>query len=146
MFINKFIGWYKHFFIYRQFKVEVTILIPAKNEKFNLPIVLDEIFNTIDFSFQYEILVIVPKNDNSLENLTDKHRKKIIIHEQKTNGYGSAMIEGSNLVNGKNIIFVSQMAHLIQKILEEFMINLKTMILFIVQDIAKVPKAMMIQF
>ena len=85
--------------------MELTILIPAKNEKNNLPIVLDEIFKIIDFKFDYEILVVLPKNDNSLDNLSKSQFDKINTHFQKNEGYGSAMTEGCLLSKGKYVIF-----------------------------------------
>lgn len=87
--------------------MELTILIPAKNEKYNLPIVLEELFQILDFNFKYEILIIVPKLDNSLENLSNEQKNKIVIYKQEKSGYGSAMTEGTKIAKGKKIIFCS---------------------------------------
>lgn len=85
--------------------MELTILIPAKNEKNNLPVVIDEIFEIVDFKFDYEILVIIPKNDTSLDNLSKSQLDKISTQFQKNDGYGSAMIEGCASSKGKFVIF-----------------------------------------
>ena len=85
--------------------MELTILIPAKNEKNNLPVVLDEIFEIVDFKFDYEILVVIPKNDNSLDNLSKFQLEKINTHVQNNEGYGSAMTEGNMFSKGKFVIF-----------------------------------------
>ena len=85
--------------------MELTILIPAKNEKNNLPIVLDELFEIINFNFDYEILVVIPEKDDSLDNLTEEQIKKIVYYKQKNQGYGNAMIEGNHIAKGEKVIF-----------------------------------------
>jgi glycosyltransferase involved in cell wall biosynthesis len=69
----------------------LTLVIPAKNEEYSLPLVLEEIKN-----FKCKKIIILPKNDrktlNSIKNFTCK------IIKQKNPGYGNAIIEGINSV------------------------------------------------
>jgi len=69
----------------------LTLVIPAKNEEYSLPLVLGEIKN-----FKFKKIIILPKNDrktlNSIKNFTCK------IIKQKNPGYGNAIIEGINSV------------------------------------------------
>jgi glycosyltransferase involved in cell wall biosynthesis len=69
----------------------LTLVIPAKNEEYSLPLVLGEIKN-----FKCKKIIILPKNDrktlNSIKNFTCK------IIKQKNPGYGNAIIEGINSV------------------------------------------------
>ena len=73
-----------------------SLIIPAKNERESLGIVLSElkkypIINDI-------IIVVDSKKDNSIE-IAKKFNTKIII--QKKNGYGSAIIEGFKFAKNK---------------------------------------------
>jgi len=69
----------------------LTLVIPAKNEEYSLPLVLGEIKN-----FKCKKIIILPKNDkktlNSIKNFTCK------IIKQKNPGFGNAIIEGINSV------------------------------------------------
>jgi glycosyltransferase involved in cell wall biosynthesis len=69
----------------------LTLVIPAKNEDYSLPLVLDEIKN-----FKCKKIIILPKNDRKTVNSIKKFTCKII--KQKNPGYGSAIIEGINSV------------------------------------------------
>ena len=71
---------------------DLTLIIPAKKEAESLPVFLKEIEK-----YECKKLIVLQKEDvetkKSIENI-----KNIEIHEQKINGYGSALIEGINSV------------------------------------------------
>ena len=66
----------------------LTLIIPAKNEKESLPKFLEEI-NDFDVS----IIVILPKEDFDTQNVIKKKNNIKILFQEKE-GYGSAIIEG----------------------------------------------------
>jgi glycosyltransferase involved in cell wall biosynthesis len=69
----------------------LTLVIPAKNEEYSLPKVLDEIIN-----FKCQKFIILDKSDNATIRSIKNYKCKII--KQKHNGYGNALIEGINKV------------------------------------------------
>jgi glycosyltransferase involved in cell wall biosynthesis len=69
----------------------LTLVIPAKNEEYSLPKVLDEIKNINCKKF-----IVLSKSDTSTIRSIRNYRCKII--KQKNNGYGNALIEGINSV------------------------------------------------
>ena len=75
---------------------DLTLIIPAKNEKLSLPHVLDEIKD-----LNCKKIIILEKNDNETINSIKRFNYKII--KQKKSGYGSAIIEGINNVKTKNL-------------------------------------------
>ena len=72
----------------------LTLVIPAKNEKESLPAVLDELKK-----FNLHIIIVLEKNDIETINSIKKYDCRIVY--QKNNGYGNALIEGINLVSTK---------------------------------------------
>jgi glycosyltransferase involved in cell wall biosynthesis len=70
----------------------LTLVIPAKNEKYSLPRVLDEIKN-----YNCKKLIILSKSDTETIRSIKNYKCKII--KQKYNGYGNALIEGINNVS-----------------------------------------------
>ena len=70
----------------------LTLVIPAKNEKESLPYVIEELKK-----YNLKILIVLEPNDietiNSLKNLNCK------ILYQKNKGYGDALIQGINSVD-----------------------------------------------
>ena len=70
----------------------LTLLIPAKNEAFSLPLVLKEIS-----LLKCKKLVIVDKNDYETINAIKNY--DCIVHKQITSGYGNALIEGINKID-----------------------------------------------
>ena len=72
----------------------LTLIIPAKNEKESLPTVLDELKR-----YNLNIHVILEESDrNTIESISE-YNCKIIYQNQK--GYGDALIEGINSVKSK---------------------------------------------
>lgn len=69
---------------------DLTLIIPAKNEKEALPIFLDEIKE-----YNYKKLVIIDTEDTETENVI-KGYENIEIIIQKKSGYGNALKEGIN--------------------------------------------------
>jgi glycosyltransferase involved in cell wall biosynthesis len=70
----------------------LTLVIPAKNEKYSLPKVLDEIKN-----LKCKKLIVLSKSDTDTIQSIKNHN--CYIFKQKFNGYGNALIEGINYVN-----------------------------------------------
>ncbi len=68
-------------------KNNLTLIIPAKNEKDSLPIVLDEIKK-----FNFKVNIIVNKNDLDTIWASKKFNHKILYQPGK--GYGDALIHG----------------------------------------------------
>ena len=69
----------------------LTLVIPAKNEEFSLPKVLDEIKD-----YKCKKIIIVEKKDIKTSKAIKGFDCKII--KQKSPGYGSAIIQGINEV------------------------------------------------
>jgi len=67
--------------------IDLTLIIPAKNESESLPIVLENLKN-----ISCNIIISLPKDDLSTINSIKKYNVQII--KQEENGYGSALIEG----------------------------------------------------
>ena len=67
--------------------IDLTLIIPAKNESESLPIVLENLKN-----IPCNIVVLLPNDDLLTFNSIKKYDVQII--KQKENGYGSALIEG----------------------------------------------------
>ncbi len=67
--------------------IDLTLIIPAKNESESLPIVLESLKN-----ISCKIIVSLPKDDLLTFNSIKEFDVQII--KQKENGYGSALIEG----------------------------------------------------
>jgi glycosyltransferase involved in cell wall biosynthesis len=67
----------------------LTLVIPAKNEKESLPIVLNELKK-----FNIKILIVLEKND--LETIDSIKDFNCVILYQSNKGYGDALIEGIN--------------------------------------------------
>ena len=70
----------------------LTLVIPAKNEEYSLPKVLEEIKN-----INCEKFIILSANDIKTIRSIKNYNCKII--KQKNNGYGNAVIEGINNVS-----------------------------------------------
>ena len=75
---------------------DLTLLIPAKNEKESLPFVIKEIKK---IKINCNILFVVEKTDIETVKVIRKFKKKIIF--QKNKGYGDALITGINKINTK---------------------------------------------
>ena len=73
---------------------ELTLVIPAKNEKESLPSVLQELK-----PFNLEILVVLEESDKDTINSISKYNCRLVF--QKNKGYGDALILGINEVNTK---------------------------------------------
>ncbi len=73
---------------------ELTLVIPAKNEKESLPSVLQELK-----PFNLEILVVLEESDKDTINSISNYNCRIVF--QKNKGYGDALILGINEVNTK---------------------------------------------
>ena len=72
---------------------DLTLIIPAKNEKESLPKVIAELNN------KYKIKVVLKENDYETIEVIKNLNVEIIM--QTGNGYGNALIEGINTTNTK---------------------------------------------
>ena len=72
----------------------LTLIIPAKNEKESLPIVLNELKK-----FNLKIIIILEKTD--LDTISSLKNYDCEILFQKNKGYGDALIQGINSVKTK---------------------------------------------
>jgi glycosyltransferase involved in cell wall biosynthesis len=72
----------------------LTLIIPAKNEEYSLPKVLEEMKN-----IDCEKFIILEKNDVKTIHSIKNYKCRII--KQKNKGYGNALIEGINNVTSK---------------------------------------------
>ena len=72
----------------------LTLVIPAKNEKESLPIVLQELEK-----YNLKKIIVLEKEDIETINSISKFNCNLIF--QKNNGYGAALIEGINNVKSK---------------------------------------------
>lgn len=71
---------------------DLTLVIPAKNEKLSLPKVLEELK-----SYNYKIIIVVhPSDVETIESVKNFPKIKIILQDDK--GYGDALIKGINSV------------------------------------------------
>ena len=78
----------------------LTLVIPAKNEKESLPSVLEELKN-----FNVKILVILEERDIETINSIRNYDCKIL--KQSKTGYGNAIIEGINNTSTHFIILIT---------------------------------------
>ena len=67
----------------------ITLVIPAKNEKESLPKVLDELK-----SYNLKILIVLEKDDKETIQSAKNYDCKIVYQDNK--GYGDALITGIN--------------------------------------------------
>ena len=72
----------------------LTLVIPAKNEKESLPTVLEELNK-----FKLEIIIVLEKTDTDTINAIKNFNCKILYQDNK--GYGDALIQGINSVSTK---------------------------------------------
>ena len=73
---------------------DLTLVIPAKNEKESLPSVLQELK-----SFNLEILIVLEESDRGTINSITNYDCRLVF--QKNKGYGDALITGINEVTTK---------------------------------------------
>lgn len=82
--------------------MSLSIIIPARNEKENLPIILKRIKETIQ-NYDYEIIIIKAINDDSDKHINLDDFKNISVIEQNKKGYGAALKEGFKNSNKENL-------------------------------------------
>ena len=75
---------------------DLTLLIPAKNEKESLPFVIKEIEN---LNLKCNFLFVVEKKDKETIKVIKRSKKKILF--QRNKGYGDALITGINKIKTK---------------------------------------------
>ena len=72
----------------------LTLLIPAKNEKESLPKVLDELKK-----YNLETVIVLEKEDKEIIESTKNYNCKILY--QGDEGYGDALINGINSIESE---------------------------------------------
>jgi glycosyltransferase involved in cell wall biosynthesis len=75
---------------------EITLLIPAKNEKESIFYVLNELKK-----YKFKIFVILEESDVETLEVVKKFRNQIIFQQKKEKGYGSAILKGLKKVKTK---------------------------------------------
>jgi len=75
---------------------EITLLIPAKNEKDSIFYVLNELKK-----YKFKIFVILEKSDVETLKVVKKFKNQIIFQQKKEKGYGSAILKGLKNVKTK---------------------------------------------
>jgi len=75
---------------------EITLLIPAKNEKESISYVLNELKK-----YKFEIFVILEKSDADTLKVVKKFKNQIIFQQKNEKGYGSAILKGLKRVKTK---------------------------------------------
>ena len=97
---------------------DLTLIIPAKNEKESLPRVLQNLKN-----YNYQVIVSLQKNDletkNSIKNFD------VIIHQQTGIGYGNSITEGINRCSTKYFCIFNADGSFEIKDLEKMLIKCK---------------------
>lgn len=94
---------------------DLTLLIPAKNEKEALPLFLKEIEN-----YKYKKMIIIDTLDKETES-SIKNFEDVEIVSQKRSGYGNALIEGINNCNTKYCCIINADSSMDPKYLKEML-------------------------
>jgi len=85
------------------YNVKHSLVIPAYNEQEGLPVVLKDLFQLIDNSF--EIIVVDDGSADKTKEVARLFPCRLIVHEQNQ-GKGAAMKTGIKEARGHNIIFI----------------------------------------
>lgn len=83
--------------------IKHTLIIPAYNEEEGLPVVLNEVFELLNESF--EVIVVDDGSTDRTREVTLRFPCRLIVHEQNS-GKGAAMKSGIKEARGGNIIFI----------------------------------------
>ena len=119
---------------------DLTLVIPAKNEKESLPAVLNELK-------EYNVSIIIVLEKNDVETIDSVKNFKCNLVYQKINGYGAALIEGINNVKTQYFCIFNADGSFDPKELSDMQKNLylQNLILFLQADMKKIVVVMMIQ-
>ena len=88
---------------------DLTLLIPAKNEKESLPFVIEEIEK---LKLKCNFLFVVEKTDDETIKVIKKYKKNYI---SKNKGYGDALITGIKKLEQNIFVSLMLMALLIRE-------------------------------
>ena len=91
--------------------MKISIIIPARNERENLPILIDRILNKIkEHHLESEIILVDDCSSDSTSEICDSFAKKynfiFALHRNKNPGMGNALKDGTKLANGEIIIWI----------------------------------------
>ena len=119
---------------------DLTLVIPAKNEKESLPEVLEELKK-----YPYDINVVLEENDKETINSIKNYNCRIIYQNGK--GFGDALIQGINETQTKFFCIIKAEGSFNPIELEAMLKKLKKihMILYLHQDMRRIVVAMMIR-
>lgn len=86
----------------------ITIIIPTYNEKDNLPILVDAIFDVLNGNFLQGNIIIVDDNSPDgtgkiADELSMKNNKINVLHRRSKQGLSSAVVEGLKYARGEII-------------------------------------------
>jgi len=84
-------------------KIKHSLIIPAYNEELGLPVVLNDVFQLIDESF--EVIVVDDGSTDKTREAAGRFPCRVITHERNS-GKGEAMRTGIREAKGENIIFI----------------------------------------
>ena len=118
---------------------DLTLVIPAKNEKESLPSVLQELK-----SFNLQILIVLEESDKDTINSISNYDCRLVF--QKNKGYGDALILGINEVTTKYFCIFNADGSFNPNELRSMYKNLTLikLILFLHQDMSKIVVVKMI--
>ena len=119
---------------------DLTLVIPAKNEKESLPAVLNELK-------EYNVSIIIVLEKNDVETIDSVKNFKCNLVYQKINGYGAALIEGINNVKTQYFCIFNADGSFDPKELSDMQKNsyIQNLILFLQAAMKKIVVVMMIQ-
>lgn len=86
----------------------ISIIIPTYNEKYNLPLLVNTIFDVLNNNFLEGNIIIVDDNSPDgtgkvADELSIKNNKIKVIHRKKKEGLSSAVMEGFSHATGEII-------------------------------------------
>ena len=118
---------------------DLTLLIPTKNDRGYLPIVLDELKK-----YNLKILIVLSKDDFETINAIANYDMEILYQNFK--GYGSALKEDIDQINTKYLCIFNADGSFRPKELKEMYSKMKIIILFLEIDMKRTVEVMMILY
>lgn len=89
---------------YNNQRIDISIVIPAKNEGNYLKLCLDSIIKALGNNNTYEIIIVDNKSEDNSVEIAKKYNCKII--QNKKEGVGSSRNAGASIAKGEFIAFI----------------------------------------